>query len=222
VPRTARSAKPGSSKSAPASKGGRRQLTNPPSDDSDIEELTAVGNNDTDGEVVEVLPRTKKPPSRAETAINGNGKQSAKGKGKARAVPQKATRKPAPPPELMDVDPIVIDEDEPGPGPSVALAINFSGKNKRPIPPTTRSTKNGEASSVMDQLHRVRTYISCLFRPRGTHGHYIHQAEAQIAALSQQLEEVFQIRETEAEELLRRQEAQYQAQLQGTFALLSS
>jgi hypothetical protein len=57
---------------------------------------------------------------------------------------------------------------------------------------------------------------------RDTHRHHVQQAEAQISALVLQLGEVFQIRETEAEELLRRQEAQYQARLQGAFALLSS
>lgn len=41
------------------------------------------------------------------------------------------------------------------------------------------------------------------------------KAEAQITILSQQLEESFQIRETEAEQLLKRQEAQYETQLQG-------
>jgi hypothetical protein len=50
---------------------------------------------------------------------------------------------------------------------------------------------------------------------------YIQQAEVQIAALSQQLDEAFQIRETEAEQLMKRQEVQYQAQLQGAFVLLS-
>jgi hypothetical protein len=168
VPRIARSAKSGSSKSAPVSKGGRRHLTNPTSDDSDIEELTAVGNNhESDGEleVVEIPPRSRKPSSRGGTATNGNGKQTAKAKGKARVAPQKSTRKPAPLPEPMDVDPIVIDEDEagPGPGPSVMLAINSSGKNKRSTPPTSRSTKNGEASGVADQLRRVRTCVSRVF-----------------------------------------------------------
>lgn len=194
-----RSAKPGSSKTAPSSKAGRRQLTNPSSDDSDIEEPSAVGNNyETDGEVVEVQPRSKKPPSRGEATINGSGKQ-VKGKGKAKPVPRKATRKPAPPLYPMDVDHIVIDEDEPGLGPSVAAAVNSSVNNKRSIPHTSRSTKNGEESGLVYQLR---------------------QAEAQIATLSQQLEEVFQIRETEAEELLRRQEAQYQAQLQAQESLI--
>lgn len=65
-------------------------------------------------------------------------------------------------------------------------------------------------------------YVHVCFVLCGVQGHDVTQAEAHIAALSQQLEEVFQIRETEAEELLRRQEAQYHAQLQGAFALLLS
>lgn len=56
--------------------------------------------------------------------------------------------------------------------------------------------------------------------PYVTHEHNVQQAEAQITALSQQLEEVFQIRETEAEELLKRQEAQYEAQLSGAFCVV--
>lgn len=213
-----RSARPGSSKPAPASKGGQRQINGPTSDDSDIEELTAVGHiDDADGEVVEIRPRTRKPPSRAEIAINGNEKPTTKGKGKARAVPNKTIRKLAPPPEPMEVDPIVIEEDEPGPGPNVALAINSLGKNKRSVLHTTRS---GEASSLADQLRRVRSYMSPAGFVRCSICH-IQQAEAQIAALSQQLDEIFHIRETEAEELLRRQEAQYQAQLQGVSTLSS-
>jgi hypothetical protein len=56
--------------------------------------------------------------------------------------------------------------------------------------------------------------------PYVTHEHNVQQAEAQITALSQQLEEIFQIRETEAEELLKRQEAQYEAQLSGAFCVI--
>jgi hypothetical protein len=64
----------------------------------------------------------------------------------------------------MDIEPIVIDEDESGtgPGPGVALAINAAGKNKRTNFPT-RSTTNGEATDVADQLRRVRAHISCMF-----------------------------------------------------------
>jgi hypothetical protein len=48
------------------------------------------------------------------------------------------------------------------------------------------------------------------------------KAEEQITALSGQLEELFRIRETEAEELLERYKVQYETQLKGAFALLLS
>lgn len=118
-----------------------------------------VGNGDdgSDGEVTEVQLRARRPPSRAETTTNGNGKQPGKSKGKARAVPQKINRKTSPPPEPMDVDTIVIDVDEPQtrPGPSMAPSINTLGKNQR----------SKETSDVMRQLRRVRTY-SLLSSPR--------------------------------------------------------
>ena len=107
---------------------------------------------------MEVQPRARKPPSRGEMpAVNGNGKRTAKGKGKA-----KATRKVALPPEPMSVDPIVIDEDEAGLGPDVARAMNSVGKNRRINPPTVLSKKTGEASSVADQLRRVRPCLFCV------------------------------------------------------------
>jgi hypothetical protein len=102
----------------------------------------------------------RKPTSRGESATNVNGKQTAKGKGKEKAAPRKGTRKLASASEPMDVDPIVIDEDERGQGPSMMAAMDPYGKNKRSTLPTSRSTKNGEASGIADQLRRVSTCVT--------------------------------------------------------------
>ena len=161
-------ADPGPSKPAPASKGGRKNFPEPPSDDSEVEELALSGNqHDSDEEVHQIpAPRTRssKLGSHGESSLsNGKGKQPAKGKGKARAAPSKASRKTVPAADDMEVDQIeIVDEDEEsGPGPIIATAIN-SVANGRRANVTARSAKAVDTSGLEEQLRQVRSLVSRL------------------------------------------------------------
>ncbi|KAF8077736.1 hypothetical protein FPV67DRAFT_1647841 [Lyophyllum atratum] len=205
-PTAPRATKPNSRTEAGPSKpkGGRKNAPIPVSDHSEAEESAAANtfdftNQDDDEDDEHIATplqpaRTGRKPQamRPEPPI-ANGKSNGKGKDKAKsAQPKRSQKRGAPAP--VGVDPIeVVDEPDDGQGVAAELAeaINTAGRHKRINPVAARSEK--DFLRMEDQLRR---------------------AQDQIKTLSSQLEEVFQVRETEAEQLLKLQEINYEHQLQ--------
>ncbi|GLB34739.1 putative chromosome segregation protein [Lyophyllum shimeji] len=194
------------SEAGPSSKPKRapKNVPVPASDHSEVEEtdpfdFTKHVDDEEEDDEHPATPPTARPTrkdqaARAEAPVV-NGKQTAKVKGKAKAAPQKSSQKRRAP-EPMDVDPIeVVDEGDEDQDAALELsdAINVAAGHKRPKPA-------GKGDQVLaEQLRR---------------------AQDQINSLKRQLEELFHVRNTEAEELLRQQETQYEAQLQAQQAVI--
>ncbi|KAF5380867.1 hypothetical protein D9615_004147 [Tricholomella constricta] len=204
-----RAAKPNSrTQAGPSSKpkGGRKNAPVPLSDNSEIEvvpyfDFTKQDDDEEDEEhpATPLQPTRKAQATRTEAPV-ANGKPNAKGKGKAKAPQMKGSRKLAP--EPMDVVPIeIIDEpnEERGATPELADAINAAGRSRQTNSTKARPGKGDEVSRMAEKLRR---------------------AEERIKTLEAQLQEVFQIRETEPERLMKQQEAHYEDRLRAQEQLI--
>ncbi|KAG6889815.1 hypothetical protein C0995_014292 [Termitomyces sp. Mi166 len=170
---------------------GRKNAPQLTTHNSDIEELAAPTgpfdfsqeNDDDEAPVQKMQSR------RADAVLVVNGKTNAKGKGKARAPPIKSARRKQVD-EPMDVDPVEVPdetEEEPERG-----APGTTKPSSRLKDTQTRRREAGEIARLTEQLRRAQDHI---------------------AALSSQLDEMFQTRETEPEKLYRLQQAQFEVQL---------
>ncbi|KAF8163530.1 hypothetical protein B0H34DRAFT_795235 [Crassisporium funariophilum] len=187
-------------------RGGRRKRGEPVEEEDDEEEVQAV----------EPPPPTKQRGGSRKPASNANGRSNtaaaapatvavAKGKGKAKAKPGTAKSQHAP----MDVDAIEVYDDmdaDMGNG-AVGLAstIHIAAKGGRAATGQTAATggtrdDEGKVARLSEQLR---------------------QAASHIEDLKTQMDELYQVRQTEPEQLLERMEAQYQAQLQANEALIN-
>ncbi|KAG6830758.1 hypothetical protein H0H92_014839 [Tricholoma furcatifolium] len=194
--RTTKSTKAGPSTSKPPPKGRPHSSKAPPSNPSDVEEIPppsgpfdfppSAHNDDS--------PPTLKTHAKrggGESALVVNGKMGAKGKGKSKAPPQSKSTSRKHAAEAMDVDAIEI-LDEMG---EEEQHRRTHGTTKTASRLKQSTARRGEADEIARLTEKIK------------------QQQAHIDALSSQLEEVFNIRETEAEKLYKQQQAQFEVQL---------
>ncbi|KAF9469281.1 hypothetical protein BDZ94DRAFT_1151884, partial [Collybia nuda] len=166
---------------------------------SDIEEITVVENTVNGVDPFQTQLRAKKPPSRTE-APPANGKQKAKGK--AKAVP-KATRQAS-----MEFETIDDEEED---RIEILEAKDVDGRARPetpPGPPNKRRKKNTDPTQMNDDDGTSRL------------AEQLHRAQTQIDDLSNQLENLFKLRTTEAEDALHQQEIKYEASMQAQQLLI--
>jgi hypothetical protein len=140
-------------------KAGRKNTKAPPSNNSDIEEVTVV-ENVVNGDTSRAPPRARKPPPRT-AAPTLNGKQ----KGKAKAVLRPARQKSAEFETIDDdVDRIeILDEMDDDEEAQPATPIGTANKRRRKNADWAHHVKDDETSRLAEQLHRVSSIaLPCL------------------------------------------------------------
>ncbi|KAI0351479.1 hypothetical protein OH77DRAFT_1410960 [Trametes cingulata] len=149
----------------------------------------------------------KKSAARSEPVPNGSSK-SAAAKGKARAdAAAKSTHTNGTPAEVVEREDVVEldDEDEP-PDPPAQRGVRGGSKQPKPknVPPAAASARSKKADEKLArELESLRAQLA-----------ETREAAKERDKLAKQLEDVFRVRETEAEQLLHEYKAQFEGSMQ--------